>query len=640
MRKRSNADRKSGMPMGGNTLFYVGTSLYPTDSETQGSVEWYTRDLAEDLELLQEAHCALVRVFVSWRSLEPQVGRYDTEAMDLLSGIVSAVHARKMRAIVCFFADDGHTELSEVAWGGDRDPRTDPYLLQRGIALVAEVVGRLRTEKGVFGWQLGNEAFLGGFSTAEELRAWTEMMRDAILEQDPTRPIALGADAETLFRATGADAREAIQACDFAVSHATSAYRAYAAEGPITSGPATYLEEFLLHLARGDSPVLLDDVGPLTLENSLAEEAAALRLSLWSGLCNRASGALLRRLRDMETERREPYFVEPFETLVGVIDTSGVARPSLEEVLRFIRTAARIELEKHTPITERAAIVLPAERYEPLPSLAGLYAPRACFQAFIAAKQAQVPVTVIREGDDSTDFRLLVVPSAFSLSAKTWDQLTGFVQAGGTLLMSYGGGDTDPAARDLFGIEFLGEAGPRDEMTCRVAQPGVLGELRDADVPFELHSYALVSAKTAAVVATDEFGSPLLTDNQFGQGRAIFIAAPLERAVAQNDPWATPPEVMNLLRGVYGAAARAAGCSAPVSCDVPEVELAVLQGDADDILVLVNHSDLKVQAGLVTDRRVARIEDVRGGEAVAVGGATFDVPLGPNGVAALRLMYD
>ena len=95
---------------------------------------------------------------------------------------------------------------------------------------------------------------------------------------------------------------------------------------------------------------------------------------------------------------------------------------------------------------------------------------------------------------------------------------------------------------------------------------------------------------TATVVATDENGSPLLTVNQVGQGRAVYIAVPIERAIAQGDPWATPAPVRSLLREVYGAVARGAGCGAPIDCDAPEVEVALFQGDADDVLVLVNHS--------------------------------------------------
>ena len=95
-----------------------------------------------------------------------------------------------------------------------------------------------------------------------------------------------------------------------------------------------------------------------------------------------------------------------------------------------------------------------------------------------------------------------------------------------------------------------------------------------------------------------------------------------------------------MLRTVYGAVARAAGCGAPVKCDVPAVEIAMFAGEEDDILLLLNHSPEKVTANLAFDHDVATISDVRGGKPAQVGGVTFGVPLGPNDIAALRLSYE
>ncbi len=622
-----------------NPLFPVGASLYPLDAETQGPDDWYARDLAADLDALGAARCGLVRIFVSWRVLEPQVGQYSEEALDRLASLVETARARKMQTIVCFFADDRHSELTEIPWGKKRDPRTDGYLVQRQVALVAKVVGHLRGDAGVFAWQLGNEAFLSGFASAAQLEEWTATLREAVRELDPKRPIGLGCDPETLFRATGVDARAAIATCEFAVSHVTAAYRAYAAEGPLTSGPATYLDGFLMRCARTGRPVLADEIGVLSLETSAAEEAAYVRTALWSAFANRGAGALARRFRDMDTEHREPYFLDPFETLVGVADDEGETKPAYDELRTFVKLAARIDLKTHVPIAERTAIVMPAERYEPLPSLAGLYDPRACLASFVIAKRAHVPVNVIGEADDFGDNLVLVVPSAFSLSDETWERLAAFVQGGGTLLMSYGGGDAAPAVRDLFGVEFLGDGGPRSTMSCRVAQDEVLGSLQSFDTRFELPNYALLGSGTATVVATDSKGSPLLTVNQVGQGRAVYVAAPLERAIAQGDPWATPAPVAALVREVYGAVARGAGCGAPVGCSHPDVEVALYQGETDDVLLLLNHAPEKISTTLSTERRVASIDDVRGGAPVAVGGTVFGVPLEPNGVLALRLTY-
>ncbi len=640
-RASTQAAQDSAQPkiMQRNPLFPVGVSLYPLDAETQSAEDSYGRDFSADLDALAKSRCSLVRAFVSWRVIEPQVGQYDDEAIERLAELVTEARTRKMQTIVCFFADDRHAELSEVSWGKRRDPRTDSYLVQREAALIQKVIGRLRMETGVFAWQLGNEPFISGFDSAETLSEWFRVMHEAVREVDDARPIVLGADAETLFRSGGVDARGPIDECEFAVSHVTAAYRAYAAEGPITSGPSTYLDSFLLRRAHRGSPVLLDEIGTLGLEMSAADEASYLRTALWGGFMNRAAGAMVRRFRDMDIERREPYFIDPFETIVGVADAEGVAKPAFSELQTFVRTIARIDLASQTLIAERTSVLVPSERYEPLPNLAGLYGPRSCFQSFIVAKRAHVPVKVIAEEDPFDDSLVIIVPGAFRLADETWNRLASFVQGGGTVLYSYGGGDAHPATRELFGIEFLGDGGPRQTLSCRVAQPDVLGALESFDVQFAIPNFALLTGGAATVVATDSQGNPLLTVNQVGQGRAVYMSAPLERAIAQGDPWATPGPVSALVCEVYGAVARAAGCGAPVDCSSPEVEIALFQGEVDDVLILLSHSAEKLEATLSTERRVASISDVRGGAPVAVGGMTFTVSLESNAASALRLTY-
>ena len=151
-------------------------------------------------------------------------------------------------------------------------------------------------------------------------------MREAVREVDPSGRSIVSVDPETLFRETGVDPRDAIDTCEFAVSHSTAPYRAYAAEGPITLGPSTYLDSFLLRSAARDLPVLVDDLGVLRLDYSAAEEAAHVRTGLYSAFMNRAAGVMLRRYRDLDTERREPYFRDPFEVLVGRRATSRASR--------------------------------------------------------------------------------------------------------------------------------------------------------------------------------------------------------------------------------------------------------------------------------------------------------------------------
>jgi hypothetical protein len=188
-------------------------------------------------------------------------------------------------------------------------------------------------------------------------------------------------------------------------------------------------------------------------------------------------------------------------------------------------------------------------------------------------------------------------------------------------------------------VDFLGDHGVRQVVSCRIAQPGLLGDLSAFDARLDLPHYALVGGGSATVVATDATGSPLLTVNQYGQGRAVFLAAPLERAIAQSDPWAAPEPVKGLLRTVYGSVARAAGSGPVVDCDDPVVEIAQFQGDGDDVVCVLSHDMASRTATLTTERVVASVTDIRGGKAADVGARSFGVPLGPNGAAVLRLTY-
>ncbi|MHB8050954.1 MAG: beta-galactosidase trimerization domain-containing protein [Coriobacteriia bacterium] len=622
-----------------NALFPVGVDLYPLDDERASFHDWYAHDLTPDLSAIATANFSLVRVFVSWKLFEPQVGQYNDDAEDRLGEVLAAVRTHDLKAIVTFYADDRFAEMNDVPWAKKRDPRTDDYLIQREISLVQRVVNRYRTDPAIWAWELGNEAFFTGFASEEALQKWTGALREAIREVDTARTIMLGVDVETLVRETGVDATVAIDAFEHAVSHVTAPYLSYMAEGPMTYGPATYLDSFLLRCSLRTLPVIADDIGVHSLEGSIAEEAAYVRTALFSALMNRGAGVMLRRWRDMDAEKREPYFRDPFEVLVGLTDTGGEAKPALDEVRAFTRVAARLDLRHHLPAPERAAVIIPAERHEPLPSLAGLYDPRSCLQAYIAAKEAHVPVTLIREGADLGSMMTVFIPSAGKLSPSMWQELGAFVQSGGSVVLSYGGGDADPAIREIFGVEFLGDHGVRSIVSCRVAQPGLLGELTAFDARLDLPHYALVGGGSATVVATDATGSPLLTINQYGQGRAVFIAAPLERAIAQSDPWAAPEPIRYFLRTVYGAVARASGAGPTIDCDDPAVELALFQAEDSDVVLVLSHDVSARTATLMTERVVASVSDVRGGPAADVGAKSFGVPLGPNGTAALKLVY-
>ncbi|HET6497744.1 MAG TPA: cellulase family glycosylhydrolase, partial [Coriobacteriia bacterium] len=257
-----------------NPLFPLGVDYHPHDAESAQPDEWYAGDFDADFAEFAEARLTLVRVFISWRAFEPQVGRYSEWAVARLRELVESAGAHRLRLVVCFFSGERHAGLLDVAWARTRDPRTDGYLMERQAALVRHVVGEHRSDRAVFAWELANEAFCSGFRSAEELAAWVTAMRDAVRELDEKRPVMVGADAETLFGASRVDAGPALGRSEVLVAHRTNAYQAYVAEGPVLGTRSTYLDGYLLHVSSRTVPVLLDGIGPHTLDASHAEEAA------------------------------------------------------------------------------------------------------------------------------------------------------------------------------------------------------------------------------------------------------------------------------------------------------------------------------------------------------------------------------
>lgn len=620
-----------------NAFFATGALLPALDAESDAPENWYARDIGTDLDRLRSAGCSLVRIHVSWRLTEPQVGRYDDDVLARLDDVLASLLERKLKAIVCMFADDRHAELSNVTWAGRRDPRTDPYLLERERAFVSHVTARLQANKAVFAWELGSEAFFSGFGDAETCAEWTGALRDAIRERDARRPIGFGACTETLAHATGIDTRVAAATCDYGLAHVTAGYRAQLAAGPLAERAGTYLPAFLVHLARHQGPVLLDEVGPHDQSSSVADEARALRLAAWTTLANRGAGVLVSRVRDLRTDRREPYFVDPYQALVGVLDEDGEPKPAYRELGAFMEQVSALDVAAHHLVAEKTAVVVSAERYEPLPSLGPVYAARDAFQAFCAAKRAHLPVTVCTPSDGLDGYRMLVLPSIGALSDAFAEQLGTFVRQGGTVVASSGGPVPPSLLRDVFGLETLGDGGPRSTLSVRVAQPGVLGELESFDAALPLPSFSLLAPITATVLVTDPSGSPLVTSNSLGTGRALFVAAPLERAVAQYDPELVPFAATELLKEIYAASARMAGCPPPIECDAPDIETALFAGDGSDVVVLINHGRARTTAHLRSSRDVGSVSGLGEGAATSVGGREFSVTVPGHGAVALHL---
>jgi beta-galactosidase len=224
-----------------------------------------------------------------------------------------------------------------------------------------------------------------------------------------------------------------------------------------------------------------------------------------------------------------------------------------------------------------------------------------------------------RASDDLSGYRLVLAPSVYLVSDEAAANLTSFVEAGGTLVMSFFSGIVDPFEhirlggypepfRRLLGLEVV---------DWFPLQDGDQVQLKFAD---GTHGQGEVWSELIAPAGADVLGQfssgalaghPAVTSHRFGQGRAVYISTVPDA-----------PAMARILRTVAAEAGAEPAFEAPAG--VSAVRRA---GPRSSMLFLLNHRDVAVDVP-VADPGVNLID----GSEVHRG----LLRLGPRGVAVIR----
>ncbi len=244
------------------------------------------------------------------------------------------------------------------------------------------------------------------------------------------------------------------------------------------------------------------------------------------GCCEKFHGAVVDHVGTEETrEFKEVAQVgEALAKLDGVVGTS--VRPEVALIQDWenewaIREGARIYLGDNTKYRQDCTA-----HYRPF-------------------WDAGVSMDVIDQTCELDHYKLVVVPMAYMLRPGFAERLRGFVEQGGTAVMTYWsavadesdlcclGGIPGQGLRDVFGVweEESQSYFPHESVGIAVSEgnaTGLSGTYKGVDTCSVIH------AQGAEVLATytDQYfaGSPALTVNRFGKGRAYYIAARTEGA--------------------------------------------------------------------------------------------------------------
>jgi endo-1,4-beta-mannosidase len=591
----------------------------------------------EELEVLAVHGCNVTRSFCYWPDFMPAPDELDDEVLARFSDFLNAHTEVGLGTIPTFIVGHMSGENWDPGWRQARDLYRDVWLVSQQAWFAEQIARRFGGHSAVVGWLLSNEMpIYGGPATTDEITAWARILVQAVRSAGATQPISVG-DGAWGVEVSGEDNGYSLRAL-----------------APLVDffGPHVYpmqddqLRQFLTpafacELAGSlGKPVVLEEFG--VSSDFAADEHAAdyYRQVLHTSLLAGSRGWIAWNNCDYDDLRhQDPYRHHVFELHFGLTDARGLPKPQLRVLRDFAALVGELAGSDWGRVAGDAALVVPEHFERVLPFTEPAYRRDLrdnLLQAYVAAREADLPVELVRERDGLPGHaRLYLVPCAKLLTAPGLDALRNRADAGATIYASYFAGST-PTQRgpwlawldELFGVRHrlrYGLADPivEDEVIFQfVDDLGDIAEgtrlsFRVAGEP-SARAYLPVETVGAEVVAIDARGRPALVRHALGAGSTVLCTYPIEHLAART-PGANPEDTWRL----YSALAEAAGVARAVRVDDPRVLVGRIRSGESERALLVNSAGDQIA-----------VEPILSG--VELDAAAGPLTLEPFGVAVIR----
>jgi endo-1,4-beta-mannosidase len=608
-------------------------------SRTGGPLMWRSYDpgvVRAELDVLRDHGLNLTRSFFYWPDFMPEPDRVDETLAGHYADFLEAHAERGMRTVPTFIVGHMSGENWDPAWRQGRDLYADVWMVDRQAWFAEEMTRRFTGHPAIAAWLITNEMpIYGGVAETSTVTAWARLMVAAVRAGGGREPVAIGDGAwgiEVTGRDNGFSVRDLAAITDFVGPHSY----------PMQDDQVRqhYEAAFMCELSGSfDRPVVLEEFG--CSSDFVADDLAAhyYRQVLHNSLLAGATGWVAWNNTDFDLVDQPPYSHHPFELHFGLTLADGTPKPALEEMRRFGRTLADLDLARCERADTDTAFVVPAvmEAGFPFTETADRsHVFESLRQAYVTARATDLAPALTRETDGiAGDGRLYLVPSAKQLTAPGWHRLEDLAEAGATIYVSYCAGphrnQRGPWYSHLnamFGVEHRLRYGLADPIEDDVVEltfttdfgglaAGTTLTFRTAGTE-NSRAYLPVRPVTAEVVAEDAHGRPALLSRRHGEGRLVLCTYPLEHMAAL-----TPRVNPEATHRLYDALATLAGVRRPVTAADPRVSADLLvRDDGTRFAVIVSQADVPLKVTPV----VADAEPV-----------AEEVALEPYGVVVLEL---
>lgn len=601
---------------------WVGVNFW---SRAGGPRMWSRYDRAvvrQELAVLAAHGCTVTRSFCYWPDFVPRPEVLDEDVMERFADFLDLHADAGLRTVPTFIVGHMSGQNWDPEWRSGRDLYRDVWLVGQQAWFVAEVARRVSGHPAIEAWLLSNEMPLyGRDGDRASVTAWARLLVQALRSAGATQPVGTGDGAwgfENTGRDNGFSLRNLAPLVDFIGPHTY----------PMSDDPVRQMWKaaFDCELSRSfGKPVVLEEFGVSSDFVSGENAAHYYRQVLYSTVLAGARGWLAWNNCDYDDlAEQEPYTHHPFEMHFGVTDSAGRPKPQLAELARFSSFVSELASGGWERVGGEVALWVPEllEHDEPSwsPVSRGDIPPN-LYQSYIAAREAGLPVSAVRERDLVLDkvrddrAKLHLLPCAKLLTAPGAKLIQKLASSGATIYASYFSGSQPnqrgpwmPWLEESFGVKQrlrYGLADPIEEDEVIFEIVGDMAELDPgAKLAFKVagnqssRAYLPAEPDGAEVLAVDGHGRPALLRKSFGDGAMVLCTYPIEHMASQRS-WSNPEPSWR----IYSSLAASAGVSRPVRSGDPRVVVGGVMAGGREMWLALNISASPVATGLVTDDR-------------------------------------
>ena len=618
--------------------FHIGCNYWASHAGVRMWEDWQPEIIEQDFRQLSKSGMQLLRVFPLWPVFQPlTAARIPWKAageQELRFGDKPLGHTPAGNAGVSAEAMDKFRLFADLAekhnlklvvalvtgWMSGRlfvppalegcNVLTDATALKWQQRFVSYFVETFKNHKAIDSWGLGNECnCMGSGVTRDQAWLWTNTVTSAIRQADPERAILSDMHGIQCENGSWRIADQA-ELTDILTTHPYPQFTPKCNQDQLNTirNGLHAAAESRLYADVGNRPCIPEELGTLgPVVCSEKNAAAYLRTTMFSSWAHDCRGLLWWCAYDQDHLDFPPYEWTGLERELGLIRNNRETKPVCDAMREFGGILKKMPFKNLPEFRKNAVCVL--TRGQDQWSVA--------FSSFILAKMAGFDLEFQYADQPLKKSEFYLVPSVAGSSPlyrSEWLALLDRAQAGATVFMTYDSAFIQPF-ENVFGIEV--------ESREKASHPESF-KLDDKTLTC-MHADVMLKLKCTAaeILLADLKDNPLLTCNQYGKGKMLFLNAPLEKYLSDTPGVFNRTEIKPYWK-LYAMAAKLAGVNRIIVSGNPQVGVTEhFMSKNEAVAVLINYNPAPAAVNPVLGRGWKLTEVIfgqRSGKKLNIGG--------------------